>query len=112
MIQQPNDHEAEKAARWPSGIQQFWWDLLPARCAPENSGLVPPQYLDTPNINATSVTTHSLEVLRQSREEAESRATVAETKANRLAQQAVGLLGLSVGAFGIEAKAVHSFGAW
>lgn len=98
---------------WPNAVRQFWWDLLPDKLAPTNSGRIAPEYqspswLDDPIAEQES----TVEITRRSREEAENRATVAEGKAGRLVQASLALLALAITVSGYQIGYVRTHPPW
>jgi hypothetical protein len=108
-----NSHPPE-IGKWPNPVNQFWWDLIPDKFAPSNSGVLAPDYVEPawlgePIANEELV----VETTRKAREEAESRAGVAETKASRLVQVALALLAIAITIGGYQLGYVreHTAGA-
>src|SRR6266851_8197532 len=102
------NQQTNPTGKWPNPLQQFWWDLLPDKYAPSNSGVVPPEYvkpdwLDQPVADEEI----SFETTRKAREEAENRATVSESKASRLVQVALALLAIAITVGGYQLRDVR-----
>src|SRR6266568_5186477 len=77
---------------WPSPLQQFLWDMLPAKTAdrwlPRASGIRPPAY-ERPSWLQEEFTNMpaALEQAKRGHDAAAARAELAEAKADRLVQR-------------------------
>lgn len=97
--------------QWPPLIKQFWWDLVPARFVPGNSGLKEPRVELPAWVNDPKATTElALEVARGEHTYHDRRAATAEDKANRLAQRVLALLTVTFTLGGYEASKAQQLG--
>jgi hypothetical protein len=99
--------------KWPNPVVQFWWDLLPDKWAPKNSGVIAPAYVEPAWLSQPVAEEEVVvDVTRQAREEAERRAATAEDKANRLVQVALALLAIAITVGGYQLGYVRKHAVW
>lgn len=102
--------EAPQSGHWPSPIRQFIWDMLPARYAPPNAGLVEPRYTSPEWISGPIDDRDVLELARLAHERAADRASAAEDKASRLANLSLALLAVSFSLAGYQLSLIRPHG--
>jgi hypothetical protein len=89
-----NKKAPEKSAgHWPNPFKQFYWDLLPGKFAPEDSGIKPPLYKK--QIWLDKAPEGALEHAIRAHDQAEARAMAAQDKGARLLNLSLTLLGVS-----------------
>jgi hypothetical protein len=89
---------------WPRAIKRFVWDFLPEKKAPQNDGVVAPNFASPTWAHEAARRAEALDVAKRAHDEAKSGAKVAEDKASRLVQTALALLAitLAVGAYQVQ----------
>ena len=98
---------------WPRAIKRFLFDFLPAKRAPNNDGVVAPQFRRPDWANEVAARPPALEAARRAHDEAKSGAQVAEEKGNRLVQVALTLLAIALGLLAFQLQRVGGHGwAW
>jgi hypothetical protein len=97
--------------KWPKAIQQFWWDLPPAKLAPENSGIPAPDYVLPEWLSDEGAATEeAAEYAQRTHDHASDRADKAESKASRLAQTSLALLTATLALAGFQLNICRRIG--
>ncbi|MGH9891182.1 MAG: hypothetical protein ACREA0_04205 [bacterium] len=114
---QETSAEQEESGRWPHPLLQFLWDLLPARLAPENSGLRAPAYRE-PEYFATELPKDErhrqmlVDVARRSSQAAHDRVHHAESRAARMVNVTLTLFGVALALVAYQFTQADSTTAW
>lgn len=100
-----SEPERERPGRWPPAIKRFLWDFLPAAKAPENDGIVAPQFARPTWIDEVSAWDGTLDVAQRANAAAQESAHAAEDKASRLVQVSLALItvGIALATFQLTA---------
>ena len=90
--------------KWPKALMLFLYDLKPAKCAPDNDGIVAPNFQQPGWIDQVASLTGALDVAQRARQSAEGDAKTAEDKASRFVQIALALLtiALALGSYQLD----------
>jgi hypothetical protein len=100
--------------RWPHSLKQLWWDLVPGKYAPPNSGIEEPDYARPGWLDQLEQSTkaEAIEHAIRAHDQADTRVAAAEEKAARLLNLSLALLGLSFALAGwqVEFARDHGFG--
>lgn len=90
--------------KWPKALMLFLYDLKPAKWAPDNDGIVAPNFQRPGWIDQVASLPGALDVAQRARESAEGDAKTAEDKASRLVQIALALLtiALALGSYQLD----------